>query len=238
MLTLSYFLLSLAMILLTLYTIRMVQQKRGIKSTKAVQKALFIFFIWFNYLWMLSISGFLTELQLPPRIPLFLFFPFALFTFIFCRRAAKSQWINELPLTWLTYPQSFRIAVEFLLLFTFMKGIIPKEATFEGFNFDILMGISAPIMAFFVFSKPNVNLKLALSWNILGILMILFVAIIIATSFYNPSIWGQTKTMVSTQFLRFPYLLVAGFLAPFGIFMHALSIAKIAQLKRTKKAPF
>ena len=92
------------------------------------------------------------------------------------------------------------------------------------------MGISAPFIGYFLFRKPTFNLKIAIAWNILGIGMILFVAFIIGTAFYNPSIWEQSQTMVTKEFLGLPYLLVAGFLAPLGIFGHALSLAKIESL--------
>ena len=227
MLSLSYYLLSLLMVFLMLLAIYKLQKKRGKNPKPAIQYAIFMLIIWFSYLFNQSLSGFLFELQMPPRIPLFLFLPIAIFTILFCRRAVKSAWIKDLPLTWLTYPQCFRIFVELILLYTFYAGIIPKEATFEGLNFDVLMGISAPFMAYFIFHKTRLNKGIAVFWNIFGILMILFVAFIIGSSFYNPSIWGQSSTMVSNQFLAFPYLLVAGFLAPLGIFMHAVSLAKI-----------
>lgn len=230
MLTLSYYLLSFIMLSIIIFVVIQLQKKRGINPRKALQHTSLILAIWFSYLVYLSNTGFLTELQLPPRLPLFVFVPFAIFSIVFYRKAIRSKWIKDLPLTWLTYPQSFRIFVELILLYTFYEGIIPKEATFEGLNFDVLMGISAPFMAYFIFRKPNFNKGLALFWNTLGILMILFVAFIIGTSFYNPKIWGQDEVMVALDFVQFPYLLVAGVLAPLGIFMHVVSIAKIKSM--------
>ena len=231
MLALSYYLLSLIMLALIFSVVYQLQKKRDKNPKKAIQHAALILVIWFTYLFNLSLSGFLTDLQLPPRLPLFVFLPFALFTFLFYRKTIRSNWIKDFPLAWLTYPQSFRIFVELILLYTFYKGIIPKEATFEGLNFDVLMGISAPFMAYFFFRKYSINKDVAVFWNILGILMILFVAFIIGTSFYNPSIWGHDEVMVTLYFVQFPYLLVAGFLAPLGIFMHVLSLAKIGSMK-------
>lgn len=232
MLPLSYIFLSLVMIGLILTTIIKVHKRAKIVPKKAVVKAAYILVLWFGYLLLLSATGFLKSAELPPRIPLFLFLPFSMFTLIFCLRAAKSEWIHFIKLSDLTYPQSFRILVELILLYTYLNGIIPKEATFEGLNFDILMGISAPLMAYFAFRKPKVNLKIAFAWNILGVLMILFVAFIIGMSLYNPSIFGYKLSPVSGKFVELPYLLIAGFLAPLAIFMHALSLAKIVNLNK------
>lgn len=231
MLSIFYYVLSLIMVILLVWTVYQIQKKRGLKPTTAIQYLMLILVIWFSYLFNLSLSGFLTELQLPPRLPLFIFLPFAIFSIIFYRRAVKSTWIKHIPLHWLAFPQAFRILVEILLLYTFYAQIIPKEATFEGLNFDVLMGISAPFVGYYLLKNPNPSMKFATFWNILGILMILFVAFIIGSSFYNPQIWGHDTMMVSTDFVKFPYLLVAGFLAPLGIFMHIISLAKIKSLQ-------
>lgn len=231
MLPLSYILLSLIMIALIFFTIHKVHLSAGISAKKAMQKAAYILIIWLTYLFMLSTTKFLQGTELPPRLPLFLFVPIAIFTLIYCIRASKSEWIKYLKLTDLTYPQSFRIFVELILLYTFYANLIPMEATFEGYNFDVLMGVSAPFVAYFAFKKPKINITFAYFWNILGILMVLFVAFIIGTAFFNPMIWGSKISLVDPRFVTLPYLLIAGFLAPLAIFMHALSIVKIKSLK-------
>jgi hypothetical protein len=183
--------------------------------------------LWFTYLIILSISGVLQDMSLPPKFPLLLFIPFVIFTIIFYIRNKDSKFIQSIPNSWTIYYQTFRIIVEMLLLYTFYKGIIPEQATFEGLNFDVIMGITAPFMAYFVFGDKVKNLALARGWNILGILMVLFVAFIIGTSFYLPHIWGSETELTQPEFLTMPYLLIAGFLAPSAIFMHVVSLVQL-----------
>jgi hypothetical protein len=118
------------------------------------------------------------------------------------------------------------MVVELLLLYTFYAGIIPKAATLEGLNFDVLMGISAPFVAYFVVRK-NGSRAIQYLWNLLGIGMVLFVAFIIASSLYFPKIWGSEIPLVSLKFVEMPYILLAGFLAPMAIFMHVLALAQL-----------
>ncbi len=139
---------------------------------------------------------------------------------------------KELPV----YFQSFRILVELLLLYTFREGIIPISATFEGLNFDILMGISAIPMGYFVFRKKEFNLILAKAWNILGIGMILFVALIIGTSLYFPALWGNNPVLINGEFMLFPYVLVPVLLAPMAIFMHIVSLRQLKKQSHPQKA--
>ena len=113
-----------------------------------------------------------------------------------------------------------------LLLYTFYAGIIPQSATFEGLNFDVLMGISAPFVAYFLVQQ-NASRGVLYLWNILGIAMVLFVGYIIASSMYFPQTWGSEVPIVSMKFIEMPYLLLAGFLAPLAIFMHIVSLIQL-----------
>ena len=183
--------------------------------------------VWTVYIMILSFSGILRNLELPPRFPLLLFLPFFILTSLFFFKYKDNAAFRHLPLKWTTLYQSFRILVETLLLYTFYKGIIPKTATFEGYNFDILIGISAIPIGLFLVNNIQKNKSLLLAWNIVGILMILFVGFIIGTSFYAPFIWGSETPTVSLEFVSFPYILIPGFLAPSGIFMHVVSIIQI-----------
>lgn len=182
---------------------------------------------WFGYLTFLSSQEILFDLNLPPKIPILIFLPLIITTLIFYLFNKNDLVLKAIPKTYPVYYQTFRIFVELILLFTFYKNIIPKTATFEGWNFDILIGITAPFMAYFVFRKPMKSFFLAKAWNVLGIFMILFVAFIIATGFYQPQIWGSETQLVQFKFVQMPYLLIAGFLAPSAIFMHFVSLMQL-----------
>jgi len=85
---------------------------------------------------------------------------------------------------------------------------MPKEATFEGLNFDIIMGISALPIGLLIYKTGRKYKTLLRIWNIAGILMVLFVALIVATNTYQPQIWGYTEPSVKKEFMQLPYLLL------------------------------
>ena len=62
--------------------------------------------------------------------------------------------------------QSFRIIVELLIYGAFLEGVFPQRATFEGLNFDILVGISAPVIGWLILKKRIGFKKGLLIWNI------------------------------------------------------------------------
>jgi len=234
MLEINYVLLSLTMIIIIIVGHYMAgknyfddKKKLNSNTTKV---ALFLVGL-IGYLAILSFTKVLTDFGLPPRFPIFLVIPLLLFCIYFYIKNRNNEFIQSIPLHWTAFYQSFRILVEFLILYTFMKGIMPVEATFEGYNFDIIMGISAIPIGLLIYKTGHKYKTLLRIWNIVGILMVLFVAVIIATNTYQPQIWGLTEPSVKTEFMQMPYLLLAGFLAPSAIFIHIISLI---QLNKTK----
>lgn len=197
------------------------------KSLSQTVKIAFSIVCMFIYLFILSNNNVLVDYGMPPRFPIFLVVPFFTFCILFFIRNRQNGYIQSIPLHWTIFYQSFRIIAELLLLSTFLKGIIPVEATFEGFNFDIAIGISALVLGFLVLKTGEKYKTLLRFWNILGIVMILIVAMIIATNIYQPQIWGYDNPSVQKEFVQLPYLLIPGFLAPSAIFIHLLSLIQL-----------
>ncbi len=230
MLEFSYVALSLVVLILFIFGYRKwtdrVKNDESLDSSM-MPKLLIPIFIWLIYMVGLSFSKILWDLSLPPRFPLLVFLPFFILTIIFYIKQKDNPVFSKLPLQWTSLYQSFRIIVETMLLYTFYRGIIPQEATFEGLNYDILIGISALFVGLVLVKNLSKYKPILVAWNILGIVMVLFVGFIIGTSVYVPEIWGATSPMTSTEFMSFPFLLIPGFLAPSAIFIHVVSLIQI-----------
>jgi len=111
--------------------------------------------VWQVYIFVLGSSGLLMSYKFPPRIALAFIFPSFIFTAIFLFKSRKKVWIKYIPASQLVYFQSFRVFVEFLLLFSFFKGIFNQEVTIEGYNFDMIFALSAPIVGYLVFYSKS-----------------------------------------------------------------------------------
>jgi len=184
----------------------------------------FVLILWLFYISALSLKGVFTVSILPPRIPLLLIFPaFIFFAYLFTNRKFNKI-IENTPSSWSVYFQSFRIIVELLLLGLCMQGMLPKAATFEGYNFDIVIGITAPLMGYYIFSKDAPRKILILIWNIAGLLALAIVVIILlGHAYFN----GPMNDNILTKgFGKFPFTFLAGFYMPLAVFMHLFSIIK------------
>jgi len=230
MLEISYVLLSLLMAIIIIAGCykagkNYFEDKRKLNSN-TTKVALFLVGL-IAYLSILSFTKLLTDFGFPPRFPIFLVIPLLVFSIYFYFKNRNNGFIQSIPLHWTAFYQSFRILVEFLILYTFLKGIMPKEATFEGYNFDIIMGITALPIGLLIYKTGRKYKTLLRVWNVVGILMVLFVAIIVAISTYQPQILGYTEPTVKIEFMQLPYLLLAGFLAPSAIFIHLISLIQL-----------
>jgi len=236
MLEIAWFILFISLfgVILRIYTSTMKKLGRS-KKTRLKRLGLVsgITLLWLIYTYVITNNGVLSDTSLPPRMPIFLLVPLFLFTGIFLWVKRKSPVLHSIPRHIPIAYQSFRAIIEVLFYFTFLPGIFPIEVTFEGYNYDILLGLSAPFIAYYAYKKENSE-RLLILWNIAGILIVGIAAFIFITSFYFPSIWGASSSMITSDFLQFPFILLPAFFMPSAIFVHILSIVQLTKRIKVK----
>jgi hypothetical protein len=229
MLKLAYILLFIILFAIILYFYNSAIKKNNVTSTFRKKKLIIIVLSVFSWLlihYMISLTGFYNNYS-TPRVPLFMVVPLFLFTAIFLFMNKNNKILSMIPIHIPIAYQSFRLIIELLFYFTFLKGILPIQVTFEGANYDVLLGFSAIFFAIYAYKKPD-SKKLLIAWNLLGIGIVLFAAFTFISSFYYPSIWGEDAS-VPEKFIQFPFLLLPSFFMPSAIFMHVLSIVQLNQ---------
>ncbi len=162
---------------------------------------------------ILAISGYYKNTEtIPPRLLLLVFplIPFVIFS-IFSKNI--KNWLSTFNLKWLTYLHTVRIPVEIVLFLLFLEGYVPQLMTFEGRNFDILTGISAPIVAFIAFGSNKINKPLLWIWN--GFSLILLINILIHAVLSTPTILQQFAfEQPNVAMTKFPFLLLPAIIVP------------------------
>ena len=78
-----------------------------------------------------------------------------------------------------------RIPVEFVLYGLYVYKAVPELMTFEGRNYDIISGLTAPIIYYLGFVKKQLNTKILLIWNFicLGLLFNIVVHAVLSAPF-------------------------------------------------------
>ena len=144
--------------------------------------------------------------------------------FVFSKRAVKL--LQVIPHSWLVNIQSFRIIVELLLWWMYIEFLLPERMTFEGFNFDIIAGLTAPFAAYLFFKKGAINKTAGIIWNLAGLALLINIVSIAILSLPTPFqvFTGEPSSAVVSIF---PYVLLPGVLVPLAYSMHFLSIRKL-----------
>jgi len=89
----------------------------------------------------------------------------------------QQQWIFKKRNTKIsTFSHLVRLPVEIVLFGLYSHQMIPELMTFEGRNYDILMGITAPIIGW-LFLKNKISKQILLIWNMVGLVLVLFILI-------------------------------------------------------------
>lgn len=202
---------------------------RHSNQTGAVYATSFVTAGWLIALAMLSRQGFFQALDVfPPRIMIALVVPTIAIVGLAIYRPL-GEILDELPLGWFIFPQVFRVVVEIVLWQMGEAGKTPVQMTFEGMNFDILAGITAPLIAFICFGQGRQRIGLAIVWNILGMALLLNIIGIAILSIPAIGVLEPANTFVAW----FPFVWLPGFVAPFALFLHVMSLR---QLIRRRKA--
>ena len=162
----------------------------------------------------------------PPKIMLIGILP-TILTIIFLFTTLKGrQFIDNLPLKHLTYLNTVRIPVEIVLFWLFLNKAIPELMTFEGRNFDILAGLTAPFVAYYGLTKQKLSRQIILIWSFscLGLL----VNIVVNALFSTPSpIQKFAFDQPNIGILNFPFSWLPTFIVPIVLFGHLASIRQL-----------
>lgn len=118
-----------------------------------------------------------------------------------------------------------RIPVEIVLFGLYTEKMIPKLMTFEGRNYDILMGITAPLIAWLVY-KNKLGKTGQLLWNGLGLILIFTIVILALLSAELPfQKFAFDQPNIGVNY--FPFILLPAVIVPIVIYTHISDIIKI-----------
>ena len=191
-------------------------------------RAMLVITAWVALLGYLSLSGYFANFRsLPPRILPALLLP-VLAGVLFLRSAGARQLLARTPPQWPIYVQSFRILMELILWALYLQHRAPAIMTFEGRNVDILVGLTAIPVGYLCFARRISSPRVALWWNVAGILILLNV--VVHAQLSTPSPLRVFVTDPPVTFIAYwPYILLPGFLVPLAWLLHAASLIQLTR---------
>lgn len=220
-----------AFILTTLLTLGIFNYaiKRGSYSSRTTQVLSFFIPFWLFFQATLAVVGFYqTTDTVPPRLFLFGVLPALLAIaalFIFSK-----AFISRLPLKTLTIIHIVRIPVEIILLWLFQHRQIPQAMTFEGANFDILSGLTAPFIYWLAFRADKTNRPLLIIWNLFALGLLINIVGHAALAVPSP-IQQIAFDQPNLAVLHFPFIWLPTFVVPVVLLCHLASLFQLFKSK-------
>jgi len=190
-------------------------------------RIVFLFIMaWLVIQGVLGYSGFYQNTTtIPPRIFLTFGPTILLFVFLFVSKSGK-KWMAKLDLKSLTILHVIRIPVELVLYGLFLEKAIPELMTFSGRNFDILAGITAPIIYYFAFIKKVLSKQFVLIWNL--VCLVLLLNIVINATLSAPLPFQQFAfDQPNRAILYFPFIWLPAVVVPIVMLSHFIAIKRL-----------
>jgi hypothetical protein len=186
---------------------------------------------WITLQGFVSWTGFYAAPGKPLRFPLLLMPPVVL-GLIYSYTPKGRRFFSTLDIRSLTLLQSIRLLVEPVLYWLALYHLVPRAMTFEGKNFDILTGLTMPIIYYFGFVRKTFPTWLMIIWNWMGIVLL---AVVVSIGVSSALHAGQTIAAANAgaglspfAIQQFPWALLPGFLVPTAFFAHVGSLRLLA----------
>lgn len=186
-----------------------------------------IIFLWITLISILAYKGvFKDTTGFPPKLMLAVL-PVILFIIALLVNKKGQAFTDSLDLRKLTLLHIVRLPVELTLYWLAAHKAVPELMTFTGRNFDIVAGITAPIIYFICLKEVEVkNQGLLLAWNLIGLGLLLNIvinAVLSAPFSFQQFAFDQPNIAV----LYFPYVLLPSFIVMTVLFSHLVVIRKL-----------
>ncbi len=175
--------------------------------------------VWLAIQAFLSMSGFYEKTDtVPSRFVFFAVPPLLFIAGLFMSRSGRN-FIGRLDPGKLVLLHTVRIPVEITLYLLFLGGQVPKLMTFAGGNYDMLSGLTAPLIYYLAFRRKLIGRSIIAIWNLICLALlvsIVYHAILSAPTTFQKFAFDQPNIAI----LHFPYGWLPAFIVPVVFFAH------------------
>jgi hypothetical protein len=196
-----------------------------VKACGPATRVVVVLIVWLLLQAILSLSGFYLADAAQPRFLAMVAPPMGLILTLFMVPQAK-EFLDRVDQRYLTLLHMVRIPVELVLFGLYMHNAIPELMTFEGRNFDIVSGLTAPFVFYFGYVHVKISKRTVLWWNI-GCLVLLL-NIVVHAMLSAPSPFQQLAfQQPNIAIFYFPFNWLPSFVVPVVLFSHLVCIRQL-----------
>ncbi|GAB3341306.1 hypothetical protein GCM10027299_55430 [Larkinella ripae] len=200
----------------------------ALRKAVPTKAGFFLIFLlgWLAVLGVLAQNHFFLRIDaVPPRFLIAVLPPLIGISALFLTKKGRF-FLDQLPIQTLTYLHTIRIPVELVLYGLFLDQQIPELMTFEGRNFDILAGLTAPLARYWAGQNQPASRRKLLIWN--GIALVLLINIVSHAVLSAPTPMQQLAfDQPNVGVLKIPFIGLPGFVVPAVLFAHLVAIRRL-----------
>jgi hypothetical protein len=196
------------------------------KKNRIRLRSIIALIFWFVFTSVWSLSGKMGDFSLFPlnMVPVLLV---PMITIVYLAFYSKTTQVilTHIPNHRLVRLQVFRVFVEILLWLLLLENLMPVQMSFEGRNFDILAGLTAPVIALLSYHQ-KISKTAMILWNIAGLGLLINIVTVAILSMPGP-FRVFMNVPANTIVAQFPIALLPAFLVPLAYGLHFLSLRKL-----------
>jgi hypothetical protein len=159
---------------------------------------------WMAVTWQVAASGVLMRFDQQPPPIVWLVVAVVAVSLGVAFSVFGTRFATGLPLWILVAGQGFRFPLELLMHRAAEEGVMPPQMTYTGWNFDILTGIWALPVAWWLARGGRDAWKVARAWNIIGALLLANIVLIAVLS--TPMVAAFGRDRLNVWVLQPPYV--------------------------------
>ena len=165
----------------------------------------------------------------PPPMMLMMLATVAMGAFVGLSRIGAA--LAHLPLVALVGLHAFRLPLELVMHEAAAEGLMPVQMSFSGYNFDIVTGASAVVVAglLAVGAAPR---WLVVSWNVVGAALLAVISVVSVASTPLVHAFGTDPSRLNTFVGRFPFVWLPTVLVAAALGGHIVIARRLLQERR------
>ena len=201
---------------------------------KKAKRWTLIFVLWLATTAGIAATGILRKETLPPPW-IAVVLPALVGAVVLATREFGKTLLVSVPLWALIALQGFRLPLELVMHRAYQEGIMPVQMSYSGRNFDILTGVFALILAFFITRINAPSTWLLWIWNTVGFVLLLNVVIVAILS--TPTPFRVFMNEPANIWITYPpFIWLPTFLVPSALFGHLLFFRYLLGNRQQSKA--
>jgi hypothetical protein len=131
--------------------------------------------------------------------------------------------------------QSFRLPLELVMHRAAREGVMPVHMSFSGYNFDIVAGASAAVVALLL-ATGKAPRALAMAWNMVSAALLVTIVIIGVSSLPMFAAFGDSPERLNTWMAYFPFVWLPTVMVAAAFAGHIVIARKVIAERRAARS--